>query len=212
MDFAINGRLPEFLKAFKRHRPEIRLDLVFMGSIKQHEALLADKIDVGFMIGPFPTEATESFSFDNDSYVALLPATHSLSKVKHLRLADLSAEPFILGSGEHWQVFRNELFPICHRRGFHPNIVQEASSSDGIFGLVAAGTGVSIYASCVQNIQRRGIVVRPLDDVPDRIPTCAIWTRPIQSPSLEVFKEFMISVWGATPQYALARKDVACAR
>lgn len=196
MDFAINGRLPELLRAFSRYRPEIRLELSFTPTLKQQEALLADKIDVGFMIGPFESEHMVSYPFDSDRYVALLPVTHPLSNVRTLRLSDLAGEPFVLGSGENWGAYRRDLFVLCHRHGFHPSIVQEASSSEGIFGLVAAGVGVSIYASCVRNLQRRGIVIRGIDDVADPIPTCAVWADPIQSPSVDVFTQFLRSVWG----------------
>lgn len=196
MDFAINGRLPELLRAFSRYRPEIRLELSFVPTLKQQEALLADRIDVGFMIGAFESETMVSYPFDNDRHVALLPVTHPLSNVRALRLADLAGEAFVLGTGENWGAYRRDLFNLCHRHGFHPNIVQEASSSEGIFGLVAAGVGVSVYASCVRNLQRRGIVIRSLDDVPDPIPTCAVWSTPIQSPSVKVFTEFLETVWG----------------
>ena len=98
----------------------------------------------------------ENYHFDSDRYVALLPNTHPLSNVRSLRLADLASEPFVLGSGETWGAYRRDFFGLCHRHGFHPEIVQEPSSSEAVFGLVAAGAGVSVYSSCVRNLQRRG--------------------------------------------------------
>jgi DNA-binding transcriptional LysR family regulator len=196
MDFAINGRLPEFLRAFSRYRPEIRLELSFIATLKQQEALLADRIDIGFMIGPFDQPRMASYTFDDNRYVALLPLTHPLSNVRALRLSDLAREPFVLGSGDNWGAYRASLFSLCHRAGFTPNIVQEASSSEGIFGLVAAGAGVSVYASCVRNVQRRGIVIRDLDDIPEKLYTCAVWATPVQSPSIAVFTEFLSTIWG----------------
>ncbi len=196
MDFAINGRLPEFLRTFSRTRPETRLELSFIPTLQQQEALLADRIDIGFMIGPFEQPGMASYTFDTERYVALLPITHPLSNVRVLRLADLAGEPFVLGSGQNWGAFRAKLFSLCHRAGFTPNIVQEASSSEGIFGLVAAGAGVSVYASCVRNVQRRGIVIRDFDDVSDKLLTSAAWATPIQSPSVRVFTEFLAHIWG----------------
>lgn len=196
MDFAINGRLPEFLRAFSRVRPEIRLELSFIPTLQQQEALLADRIDVGFMIGRFDEPSMESFTFDHDRYVALLPITHPMSNVRALRLSDLASEPFVLGSGQNWGAFRNAFFSICHRAGFTPRIAQEASSSEGIFGLVAAGAGVSVYASCVRNLQRRGIVIRDLDDVADKLVTCAAWATPVRAPAVAVFTGFLQEVWG----------------
>jgi len=197
MDFAINGRLPEFLSAFSRYRPEIRLEISFIPTFKQQEALLAERIDIGFMIGPFEESSMASYTFDDNRYVALLPITHPLSNVRTLRLSDLADQPFVLGSGENWGAFRNAFFSICHRAGFTPRIAQEASSSEGIFGLVAAGAGVSVYASCVRNLQRRGIVIRDLDDVSEKIVTVAAWATPVHSPAVSIFTDFMLRVWGS---------------
>lgn len=196
MDFAINGRLPELLRSFSRMRPDIRLELSFIATLKQYEALLADRIDIGFLIGPVDQPGLASYTFDRDRYVVLLPTTHPLSNVRNLRLSDLAREPFVLGSGENWGAFRNQLFALCHRAGFVPDIVQEASSSEGIFGLVAAGAGISLYASCVRNLQRRGIVIREIEDTPDQLLTCAAWISPTQSPGVQVFVDFLSQVWG----------------
>ena len=198
MDFAINGRLPEFLNSFSRYRPEIRLELSFTPTLQQQEALLADRIDIGFMIGPFEEAGMASYAFDDNRYVALLPITHPLSNVRVLRLADLADQPFVLGSGQNWGAFRTAFFAVCHRAGFTPRIVQEASSSEGIFGLVAAGAGVSVYASCVRNLQRRGIVIRDLDDVADKLVTCAAWATPVRAPAVTVFTDYMRRVWGGS--------------
>ena len=197
MDFAINGRLPEFIRAFGEFRPGIRVELTYVPSNKQREALLKGAIDVGFTLGGMDDEHFHCSVFDRDYYVALLPATSPLANARNLRLADLAEHPFILGSGEGWSVYHASFFAICHRCGFHPKVNQEASSSDAIFGLVAAGAGVSTYAGCVRNLQRRGIVIRSLDDVPDRISTYVTWMRPVRSASLEAFALFLASVWGS---------------
>ena len=195
MDFAINGRLPELLREFNQHRPEIRLELSYIPTMKQQEALLADRIDIGFMIDSFEIAGMRNYHFDKDQYVALLPIAHPLSNVRELRLSDLAKESFILGSGDSWGAFRRRLFPIFHRLGFSPDIVQQPSSSEGIFGLVAAGVGVSVYAACARNVQRRGIVIKELADVHDFIVTSATWATPVQSPAVEAFTSFLVNSW-----------------
>lgn len=197
MDFAINGRLPELLRAFRESHPSIRLDLSFMPTTMQRTALMEHRIDIGFLIGSFENDRIHNYTFDYDSYVALLPASHPMANASNLRLSDLAEEPFVLGSTDYWAAHRERLFVLCHEAGFFPTIVQEASSSEGIFGLVAAGTGVTVYSSCVRNLQRRGLVIKPLDDVTHRIPICAAWDESSASPGLKTFTEFLNRVWGA---------------
>ncbi|WP_119461888.1 LysR family transcriptional regulator [Rhodospirillaceae bacterium SYSU D60014] len=191
MDFAINGRVPELLRAFRETHPGIRLNLSFLATSHQKVALMEHKIDLGFLIGTLDNPRICNYPFDQEGYVALLPATHRLANVKDLRLADLAKEPFVLGNGENWSAYRDRLFVLCHQAGFFPEIVQEASSSEGIFGLVAAGTGVTVYASCARNIQRRGLVIRPLEDVRETIPVFAAWNATEASPGLVRFTEFL---------------------
>ncbi|RDD61230.1 LysR family transcriptional regulator [Ferruginivarius sediminum] len=199
MDFAINGRLPEMLRAFVEAHPSIRLSLTYMTTAWQRQALLEHKIDVGFMIGAFENPHLENRPFDVNQYVVLLPLHHPLANAKTLRLSDLADEPFVLGD-RGWSAFRERLFLLCHEAGFFPHIVQEASTSEGIFGLAAAGVGVSVYASCARNIQRRGLVIRPLIDIEDTIPTFAVWDRAPKTKSLARFADFL-GAW-CEPGYA----------
>jgi DNA-binding transcriptional LysR family regulator len=85
------------------------------------------------------------------------------------------------------------LFNVCYEAGFYPNIVQEASNTSGIFGMVAAGIGVSLYAGCARNDFRAGVVVKPVADVTEVIPTFAIWEAGNTSKVLQQFTEFLKS-------------------
>ncbi|SAL24067.1 LysR family transcriptional regulator [Caballeronia choica] len=187
MDFAINGSLPGIVESFGKKFPSISIDLVHMPSTVQKEAMLDSTIDVGFMIGPFSAPNIETRVFGREPMVALLPSAHRLAARKILRLADLAEERFVLGAPHSWEAFRHHFFSICHRAGFSPTIAQEASTSDGIFGLVAANTGVSIYPECIRNIQRSGLCIRPLADKDTAIDMVACWRADTRNPSVETF-------------------------
>lgn len=190
-DFAINGRLPHFLRDFSSAHPEIRLNLIFMPTTSQHMALLQQQIDVGFMIGEFRHKTTACLTFDEDDYVALLPSSHRLCSESSLALEQLADERFVMGTADNWSAFRNRLFAECRARGFFPNIVLEASNSEGIFGLVVAGVGVTVYSSCVGNLPRAGVEVRPLCNIKEKLPVTAVWDRTNRSQVLNRFLNFL---------------------
>jgi DNA-binding transcriptional LysR family regulator len=195
MDFAINGRLPDFIRRFRQHRPSIRLDLLHLPSDLQKQALQQGQIDVGFMLGGIDNEYFSSSLFDVESHVAVLPAESRLAQASRLSLSDLAEEDFVLGAGGSWSAYRGPFLDICERAGFFPRIAQEATTSEGILGLVAAGIGISTYASCVRNVQRRGVAIRELEDVRDEIPIYAAYPRRSRSPALDAFVAFLIAEW-----------------
>lgn len=193
MDFAINGRLPQMLKDYRAQHPRDVLDLEYNPSAKQRIALLEGRIDVGFVIGEFVSQKMLNVLVAQDDYVALLPEGHPLATKRTLGLIDLAEQPFVMGSEDAFSTFRASLLPICHAAGFFPNVVQQASNTSGIFGMVAAGVGVSIYAGCARNIRRVGVVVKPLVDVSDMIPTFAVWAADHPSAVVQRFRDFLVA-------------------
>jgi DNA-binding transcriptional LysR family regulator len=146
MDFAINGALPEIIEAFSKSFPQIAIDLVHIPSTLQKDAIQDTSIDVGFMIGTYHAANIETIPFAMEKLVVLLPTGHRLAKRKTIRVQELAKERFVLGGPDSWEAFRHHFFAISHAAGFLRDIAQEASTSDGIFGLGAANTGISIYS------------------------------------------------------------------
>ncbi len=190
-DFAINGLLPHFLREFNTAHPDIYLDLIFMPTIHQHEAILQHHIDIGFLYGVSDQQPISSLTFDENDYVAILPENHHLAGQAQLTLGDLKAEKFVFGTGDSWIIFRKQVFAECRARGFFPDISLEATSSDGIFGLVIAGAGVAIYSSCIGNMPRQGIAIRQLVDMEAKLPITAVWERGNNSEELNIFLRFL---------------------
>jgi len=190
MDFAITGGLPDLVQAFRDAHPAIRLRLEYMPTALQRDSLLQQRIDIGFMIGSFDFPDARELHVEDHSFVVLLPENHRLTGARQIGLADLANEDFVLGD-LGWSAFRERLFALCRGHGFLPNIAQEASTTEGIFGLVSVGVGISVYASSARRVHRRGMVVRPLADVSEMIPTIAVWDARAETPGLRTFIAFL---------------------
>ena len=192
MDFAINGRLPRVLQAFRDRHPRVDIDLQYLPTALQHAALLEGRLDIGFGIGQFDSPAIVNLLVEQEDFVALLPEAHRLARNAAVRLGDLATEPFVVGNEASYSSFRTRLFSVCHAAGFFPRIVQQASNTSGILGMVAAGVGVSIFGGSARNLQRVGVVVRPLAGVQETIPTFAAWVTDHPSPLLRRFRETLV--------------------
>jgi len=191
MDFAILGVLPDMVAQFRRQHPDIMVELRYSWTERQKAELLADEIDVGFMIGPFHAEGVRSRPVDHQHFVAVLPEQHPLAVADSIQLKELAEEPFVFGGQVEWGPLRDAVFGMCNAAGFTPNVVQEAHSRDGIFGFIAAGLGVTIYTDVANNSPRRGVVVRPLTNAPAHVEVIAAWRAQPCSPLRERFLAFL---------------------
>ena len=186
MDFAINGPLPGIMRRFRKSAPEIEVNLIHMWTARQREALVGGEIDLGFLIGAFAAPGIENLLVRREGLVAVLPESHALAKRACIGLKDLRGEPFVLGARDFWGPYREQIDVLCHGAGFTPDVVQEAYNSDGIFGLVAAGLGVTLYTESARHLRPRGAVVRPLS-LDARIETFAAWRDDAPSPARDAF-------------------------
>jgi len=186
-DFSINGILPDIIERFKEKHPNISIELTHMPSYDQHQALQDCRIDAGFMIGPLDVPGMETISCNVERLLVLLPLRHPFAQRSSLRLEDLKNEKFVLGTESSWKAFRTLFFKSCLNAGFTPNIVQEASTSAGIFGLVAANMGISVYTECASKFTRRNIHLIPLEGDEHQIETVVAWNSALISPCFAHF-------------------------
>lgn len=190
-DFAISGVLPGILDGLRRQHPDLRIELVYASTQQQLIDLKLGRIDFGLVTGPTPNAEFDGIAVQRDRFVAVLPQHHPLAGQAEVDLPDLAHEPFVLGSMQHWLNFRRHLDALCISAGFLPNVVQEAYNSEGVFGFVTANIGISIHVECASNISRKGVVLRPLKGVHQRLCTEAVWTRGPLRPTQQIFIEFL---------------------
>ena len=180
-DIAIAGKLPGIVQSFRAEHPGVSLS-VRHGSTRLQLADLADgKLDMGFVTGPLTRPDMASSLVQTDRFVVLLPRLHRLARRRALDLSELRDEAFVCGDLSDWTHYNAHLDKLCRSVGLKPRIVQFASNSEGILGMVACGIGISIQAESTQNYLRDGISVRPLRNAAEPIPTLAVWNKANQS-------------------------------
>ncbi len=191
-DFAIEGRVPQIVESFRKEVPKVSVTLEYMPTSAQQMSLLGGGIDLGFMTGEFRVPNVQNVLVEEHEFVALLPADHRFAARETVSLQDLTLEPFVIGGEATFSSFRALVFDLCHSAGFHPKVVQEVSSSIGIFGLVAAGAGVTIYSGSARSIRRSGLVVKAISNAKRKIPIFATCLADHPSVELRRFLQLVI--------------------
>lgn len=147
---------------YRQRYPGIDIRLVEHGSDQLEEVLRAGEVDFAGTLLPVAADF-DQLPVRHEPLVALLPAGHALSGRRSVRLADLSAEPFILfqsGFSLHRMILDG-----CRRAGFEPVVAARTSQVDFMIGLVGAGLGVAFLPRMIAaEREHPGVQAVPLDE------------------------------------------------
>ena len=190
-DFVISGVLPKLIKAFQSAYPGIHLELVHGFSYEQVTMLKDLKLDFGFLTTPINERELDHIQVQRDSFVVVMPGNHPLAERESIELASLANEPFIIGTEASWSRYNVQMNKLCLSAGFLPKVKQEAFNSEGIFGLISANMGLTIYPSCVSNYFRHGISIRPIANSNAELITAMAWNNEHISAAQQCFIEFI---------------------
>jgi len=179
-----NSKLPDILQSFHAQYPNVALVLHELASYDQIEKLKTQQLDVGFFhlhnlqINESNAEETvlTTKTVLKESLVLVLPEKHRLAKRQSsISLADLSREPFILPPTNLLYGLRDLIDHLCLEAGFKPTVKQEAAWISTVLSLVAGGVGISLLPANVENLQRNGVVYRPIQGASPALEIGAVW-------------------------------------
>lgn len=187
MSFAAMEIMPRVVREFGLRYPDIELELQYVRTQGQKIELSRNRIDAGFMLGPFSHPQFENRLLVSEPPVAILSAEHRLATRMSVTLADIAPYPFVLGNATEWDFFRLFVNDMFSREGHSINIRYEASNALGILGLVSSGLGVSIYSQGITRFQPRTIITKPISNCDASISTLLTWNRAYKTPALMNF-------------------------
>jgi DNA-binding transcriptional LysR family regulator len=180
--------LPEIVRAFRKRLPGVDVRFQDMSPALQLEALLRERVDVGFVRGPVHEPALAAATVLEEPLVAVRPSGHRLGGHKRLGLAMLAGESFVLQARSRGPESHDQILALCRNAGFSPRVVQEGSHI-GVLSLVASGIGVAIVPTSLRVFRRAGIVFRPLREPVTQV--TMVWRKSAESP---VLREFLAEV------------------
>jgi DNA-binding transcriptional LysR family regulator len=189
IDAAIYSVVPAIVERFSRSNPEVELTLTELSIPNQVRAVAERQLDIGFIHPPVAHPALTRETILHEPLVVALPATHRLVTQADIALPELASEALIQFPRSINPVLYDEIIALCQSSGFSPRIVREATPKQTIIGLVSVGLGVSLLPACLKNLQRPGIIYRPIRGQNLAIDTSVIYRREDCSPALHAFLE-----------------------
>jgi DNA-binding transcriptional LysR family regulator len=152
--------MPQILKRFRQTYPTIEVSLLEMVPAAQIEALLANKLDVGFigaLEGKGPLGLCVSCIAEEQPVLGV-PSDHPLARRASVQLGELRDEPFVFTSRQNSPNYRAWLTRLFQHAGFVPKVVQEVDRARTGVQYVAAGFGLSVFAEHLSRQPAPGVV------------------------------------------------------
>lgn len=180
--------LPVVLREFRSLYPEVELRAFPLTSDAQRNRLLADEIDVAFVIDEASdVEQFERLSVGVDHFVLALPDDHPLAALDAVTLSDIAAEPLLWPARHTSPRLFDRMIAAFDARGVSPNIVVEVSAVDIAYELASARIGLGIITAARADRTPPGIVLRPITDLDLPLPISMLWAKGNGSRVIERF-------------------------
>ncbi|HRF50985.1 MAG TPA: LysR substrate-binding domain-containing protein [Anaerolineales bacterium] len=135
--------LPARLTQFKQQHPGLEVLLREAGTETLLRQVEEGKLDLAIVATDVLPSAVESVPFMQERYVLAVSVQHPfLGRRQSVRIADLSAEPFILFP-EGYRL-REVTLEACAQAGFEPKVALDGGAMQSALEFVGAGLGVAL--------------------------------------------------------------------
>ncbi|MGI4731509.1 MAG: LysR substrate-binding domain-containing protein [Janthinobacterium lividum] len=162
--------IPSVAAAIHHYRqtyPDVGLLLKEVAGPAQIEAIVSRSLDIGFLRTPrppvLPATLTASLLLEDRLFVGMRP-DHRLAAGDGVRWAQLAGEPLVVYASDRSGGFSEHVFRLMRDAGVEPEVAQSVQEISTLFGLTAAGVGVTIIAGSLRAMQSAGLVYRPVVD------------------------------------------------
>jgi DNA-binding transcriptional LysR family regulator len=183
------GVVPDSFRRFREQQPDAELQLQPAASLEQLEAIRSGRLDGGFVnfMPKFDPELDQLLVATHHIELAA-PKRHALTKLKRLRLRDLTDVPFVWFPRWASPAFYDRLMHECYRGGLRsPRIVQEGLNEATILSLVSTGLGVGWVLGTARWRSPDTVVILPVVDLNMPLQLALAWRRDNTSPLLAHF-------------------------
>lgn len=187
MDVSISDFLPELVARHRRSHANVDIELRYGWRERQRADLLDRRLDVAFTVGALPDRELTSRKVRDYALELVVPVTHPLAGLSMVSLAEVVDEAFVWGDRSQWASLREIVDRLMEEQGIMPRMVHEAPTRDAIFGLVAAGLGITIYPRISGLSLRADLKALPLAASKAEMSVYASWLRNPAS----IVKEFV---------------------
>ena len=181
-----HGVVPDSFRQFRQGQPAAELQLSPLSSLDQVQAVRSGRLDAGYVFNmPKADPQLDQVQVASQRLVLAAPKGNPLTKLKSLRLRDLTDADFVWFPRRQSPAYYDRLMQACSRGGLKaPRIVQEAVDQATLLSLVACRLGVAFVSDATRWRCPKDVVLRRVVDLHLPIAFSLIWRKDNASPLL----------------------------
>ncbi len=171
---AMSSFLPAVIRKMRKSLEQCEYDFIEKTSDQQILDIKNDKLDAAFILYQPEDENLNVIPIRPEKIGLILPEDHPLAAKKTIPLEALKNEKLILFPRSMNPVMYDEIIAHCHKAGFSPNVVREATPRSSAICLVAAGEGIVTIAESYAHSCLQGTTYRPIKQPGPMIRFCCV--------------------------------------
>ncbi len=175
--------VPDLLIKLSMHHPLLSTSLEEMSNKAQLDALLKQRLDIGFVRVPNLPAGIQGHLIFRDTFSVVLPPGFSHMPMP-LNLSDLKEMPFVFFSSEDSPHYYDLIMSICTDNGFTPKVLHRSVNALSIFKLVEAGLGIAIVPTALKFGYDLNLTFVELEKVRQRTELYLVWSTNNDNPVL----------------------------
>lgn len=189
--------LPRLVPALRVALPNVELQFVEMSALTCEAHILSHKVTIGLCM-PQPTRAELATAFVGSEPLRLaMPSGSGLARLSAVPVARLQGQRLIGLPTFKEDADASLVASLLRRHQVRMQVVERVETVHAALALVLAGEGLAIVPACAAAGAPKGLVLRPLKDVPESFEVAACWRRDLASPLVEPFVAVARAVFGA---------------
>jgi DNA-binding transcriptional LysR family regulator len=179
----VHSLVPRALLKFRESSPGVEIEIADMSTLSQVEALIAGRLDVGFVRLPVkhPLVTVRKVLTER------LTIATSEKFAGPVTMKGIQEQPFILIDRGVSATYHDHCISLCDRSGFTPRIVYEPNDMFTILNLVSAGIGVSLVPRAARAMHVSGVKFAPVHSSYAEWDIGMAWNRKLES---EIIRKF----------------------
>lgn len=182
---AMQSIVPKLLVKLRDDYPDIKTSLDELSNHAQVNAVLKDKLDLGFVRLARVPEELNIKPVSEDTFSIVLPKDHTLNEKSFKGMKQLKEERFVLFSQDYSPLYFDKVMSICEDAGFTPKVSHRSVHAQTIFTLVENKLGVAIIPTSLQYGFDLNVKFIELKKIKQRAQLSVIWKKDNRNPVLE---------------------------